>query len=108
MKLQLQDNSLRLRVDEDELAVLLSGEAIAVRTAFGDAFALAGSVTVCDTTQASIEGSSHAYRMRIPGADVRALALRLPSRDGLIFPLAGGGELRFDVDVRDSVRRRHP
>jgi hypothetical protein len=108
MKIQLQEHSVRLRIDEDELALLLAGTAVAASTPFAQAFVFAGSVTLADAGGVSISGSSDAYRIAVPAAEVRALAARLPTRDGLLFELPGGGELRFDVDVRDSVRRRQP
>jgi hypothetical protein len=107
MKLQLHDHRLRVRVDEDELTVLLAGKAVTARTAFGAAFALGGSVLLDEADEASITGRCDDYLLTLPATPVRGLAGRLPSRDGLVFALAGGGELRFDVDVRDSVRRRH-
>ena len=78
MKIQLQEHSVRLRIDEDELALLLAGTAVAACTRFAEAFVFAGSVALADADGVSISGSSDAYRITVPAAEVRALAARLP------------------------------
>jgi hypothetical protein len=107
MKLQLQSASVRLRIDEDELAVLLADGQIEDHTAFGTAFTLRFTVSLTNDAQAGIDGEPSACRLRLPAQAVRELAARLPTREGLTFDL-GVLELLFDVDVRDSVRRRYP
>lgn len=108
MKVQLQDQTLRLRIDEAELAQLLDGVSVGNRTHWPD-----GKVE----DQRLVLGDAHGWRRDVDGwqvvlnnADVRAFAARLPSRDGLevTLPVPGGEPLQllFDVDVRDSVRHR--
>jgi hypothetical protein len=50
------------------------------------------------------------WHLSLPEAEVRALSQRLPSREGLQFSLSTPhGEtllILFDVDVRDSARKR--
>ncbi len=108
MRVQRQGQSLRLRVDEAELARLLDGEAVANETRWPDDRV---------TREQLVLGERHGWRRDADGwcvtladTDVRDLAARLPSRVGLHVALqapAGATlELLFDVDVRDSVGRR--
>ncbi|WP_114238332.1 hypothetical protein [Dyella sp. C9] len=111
MKLQIEGQHLRVRIGEEELAQLLAGEAIASRTRFGRAFALACTLRLGAGVEVS--GSAGDWQVVLPDAAVREHATRLPTREGLGFRLAGEGgkdelELLFDVDVRDSVRQRRP
>jgi hypothetical protein len=108
MRVQQQEQSLRLRIDEAELATLLAGGTVENATRWPDGR---------DEHQQLALAAQHAWRrddggwrMELADAAVRGLAARLPSREGLSFRLAvpGGGALQvlFDVDVRDSVRQR--
>jgi hypothetical protein len=103
VRIQLQEQSLRLRVDEDEFKALLGGAAIESSTRVARGFRLVFEVTPGDV--AAIEGTADACTITLPRGDIAALALRLPSRDGLSFDIDGLAVL-FDVDVRDSARRR--
>ncbi|WP_250633387.1 hypothetical protein [Pinirhizobacter soli] len=103
MRIQLQEQSLRLRVDEDEFKALLEGSVLDAATAVGRAFRLAFRLAPGDV--AAIDGTATACTITLPRQDIAALASRLPSRDGLSFDIDGLAVL-FDVDVRDSVRRR--
>ena len=103
MRIQLQEQSLRLRVDEDEFKALLEGTVIDAITAVGRVFRLAFRLAPGDV--AAIDGTASACTITLPRQDIAALASRLPSRDGLSFDIDGLAVL-FDVDVRDSVRRR--
>lgn len=108
MKVQLQDQTLRLRIDEAELAQLLDGRAVGNRTAWPDG-RIEQHQLVLGPAQ-DWQRTADGWRVTWSDADVRALASRLPSRDGLTFnlPLPGDAmlELLLDVDVRDSVRHR--
>ncbi len=102
MRVQQQQQSLRLRIDEAELARLLAGEVVENATRWPD-----GRLERQQVVLAAAHGWQRAddgWRVALAGEDVRALAARLPSRDGLEFALAGL-DLTFDVDVRDSARR---
>jgi hypothetical protein len=64
-----------------------------------------------ESQAAALSGDAAAWRIALPSTDLRQHAARLPSRDGLTYRLAGKTdadtlELLFDVDVRDSARRR--
>ncbi|MGO4700617.1 hypothetical protein [Dyella sp. 2RAB6] len=108
MKVQLQGQTLRLRIDEAELAQLLGGATVGNRTQWPD-----GKLE----SQQLVLGDAHGWQRRADGwqvilsdAEARVFAARLPSRDGLeiALPVPGGEPLQllFDVDVRDSVRHR--
>src|SRR5512139_2537976 len=109
MKLQFDGQQLRVRIDEDELAVLLRGQPVNATTQAGDTFALCLSLQLHVEGGARIEGAAEQCRLHLPEAAVRELAARLPTRDGLQFALLGATPastlaLLFDVDVRDCAR----
>jgi hypothetical protein len=111
MKLQIEGQKLRIRVDEDDLARLLAGETVETRTEFADAFAISFAVCTTQDDDATFFGQAEAWQIGLPEAALRKHAARLPTREGLRYLLAGKGiedslELLFDVDVRDSVKHR--
>lgn len=109
MKVQIQSQSLRLRIDESELARLLAGEVLENQTWLGAPGALSQRLQLHDMAEALLDGDTHALMITLPREDVLALQARLPCRDGLSFVLptqARPLQLQFDVDVRDSVRQR--
>lgn len=111
MKIQMQQQSLRLRVDEAELACLLAGESVVNRTALGPAFEGAQQLVLAEIASAMLDGSLQDLRATLPRAMVAEYAQRLPCRDGLVFEIPTGGcplRLHFDVDIRDSLRERGP
>jgi hypothetical protein len=111
MKLQLQGQHLRVRIDEDELTRLLAGQSLDERTIFGPAFAVDYSLRAIEAEQLQLDGSPAHWRLGLPLAALRTHAAQLPTREGLHFVLGEGAQalqLTFDVDVRDSVRRRYP
>lgn len=111
MKLQIEGQHLRVRINEDELARLLAGQPLDARTQFARAFAIGIALRLTPHDTATFSGRPDDWQISLPDATVREHAARLPTREGLRFPLAGNGdadalELLFDVDVRDSVKRR--
>lgn len=109
MKVQIQSQSLRLRIDEGELARLLAGEVLENQTWLGTPGALSQRLQLHDMAEVLLDGDTHALTIRLPREDVLALQARLPCRDGLSFVLPTQAlplQLQFDVDVRDSVRQR--
>ena len=109
MKVQIQSQSLRLRIDESELARLLAGEVLENQTWLGTPGVLSQRLQLHDMAEALLDGDTHALMITLPREDVLALQARLPCRDGLGFMLptqARPLQLQFDVDVRDSVRQR--
>jgi hypothetical protein len=110
MKLQIEGQNLRVRINEDELARLLAGEPVVARTRFASAFDVSCTLRLGAGEPACFGGQPDAWLVEIPEAAVRDHAARLPTREGLSFVLPGDEgdslELLFDVDVRDSVRHR--
>ncbi len=110
MKLQISDQQWRLRVSEDELQRLREGHSLVSTSILpGDAF-LRFVVELVPAPQASIGKEGDSWRFSLPAASVDAYVERLPCREGVDFVLPGGTDvalqLAFEVDVRDSVRRR--
>ena len=108
MRVQLEGQTLRLRIDEAELAQLLAGNSAENRTCLPD-----GRIEVQQlrlATRLDWQRDDATWCIDLPQADVHALSERLPSREGLHFelPAPGGTTLQivFDVDVRDSTRQR--
>jgi uncharacterized protein YhdP len=108
MRVQLEGQTLRLRVDEAELAQLLAGGVAENRTRLPDGREELQQIRLA--SQLGWRRDDAHWHIDLPDADVRALSARLPSRDGLHFdlPVPAGGklDLLFDVDVRDSARKR--
>ena len=110
MKVQLQGQSLRLRIDEDELARLLAGEAVANGTRAPGAV-LGHFVRVVEGEAPTFAVGQDGWHIGLPDVALRGYVARLPCRDALELALGQGDEalaLSFEVDVRDSVRRRGP
>jgi hypothetical protein len=109
MKVQLQQQSVRVRVDEDELARLLAGQTLSNLTRLGSAPPWALLIVLGAQDAATLDHECHAPRIVLPTGLITAYSERLPCRDGLSFILEQGHEpvkLQFDVDVRDSIRQR--
>ena len=110
MKVQLQGQSLRLRIDEAELARLRDGRDVVNRTVLPGPDAFAQSVVLGDVAQATLSGGASDWRLVLPRAQVEDYVQRLPCKDGLrhVLSLSGGEALDvdFEVDVRDSARVR--
>lgn len=117
MKLQIQGQRVRWRIDEAELERLLAGETILSITELGAAGVFLLALCLHPQAAPALETSPDRWTLRLPQIAVREYVLRLPCRDALAFELvlqAGAVlSLRFEVDVRDSVqvrgarRRRH-
>ncbi|AIF48622.1 hypothetical protein [Dyella japonica] len=110
MKLQIEGQSLRVRIVEDELAALLSGQPVVARTRFTHTLSWSCTLRTVAGAVARFSGAPDAWSIDVPEASVRAHAATLPTREGLTFVLESGAgeplELLFDIDVRDSVRHR--
>lgn len=106
MKVQLQGQLLRLRIDEAELARLQAGEVVENLTCLPGGVMCRQQVAIGNV--ARLAGLAGDWRFELPQAALAAYVVRLPCRDGLVFQLDAGDaiEIHFDVDVRDSVRNR--
>ncbi len=109
MKIQLQGQSLRIRLDEEELANLLDGTTLESSTSFGNAGVWALAMRLHEGDTAKLSAASAPLLISLPHSAVAELAARLPCRDGVAWDVPCGDthlHLQFDVDVRDSMRRR--
>ncbi|WP_213949701.1 hypothetical protein [Luteibacter sp. dw_328] len=110
MRVQLENDTVRVRIDEDELGELLGNIALLGSTAFGKAFVMRYSVDATEAASCTLEGNAHEWRLKVPVTELAALQSRLPSKEGLVFDIPGydtvATTVRFDVDVKDSLRRR--
>ncbi|MCD9086971.1 hypothetical protein [Stenotrophomonas sp. SY1] len=109
MKIQIQDQSLRVRLDESELARLLDGQPVQNQTRLVGQGIWSQTVQLNEQALPQVCGSAEALLLTLPRDAVTALSARLPCRDGLGWELAAADEvlrLQLDVDVRDSVRQR--
>ncbi|WP_340571321.1 hypothetical protein [Stenotrophomonas sp. G106K1] len=113
MKVLLQRQAIRLRVNEEELARLLAGDSVENLTQFGSDYGWGVAVSLHAGEQAELLHGGGTYcRLMLPHEMIQALATRLPCRDGLGIRIALDDDsvlqLQFDVDVRDSLRQRGP
>ncbi|MBD8527446.1 hypothetical protein [Pseudomarimonas arenosa] len=117
MKLQLQQQSLRLRIAEDELAELLAGRSLLHHQRLAASTEIHariqpvdGSVSSARRWSAQTADGLLALELRVESEALRAYADRLPCKQGLQWQiqLADGGRLEIDleVDVRDSIGKR--
>lgn len=112
MKLQLQGQGMRLRVDEAELARLLAGETVVNRIALGVAVEFSQWLALGARTKPSLVVVDGNWHVELPRSAIEAYAGQLPCRHALGFELDLGGVdmvgLDFEVDVRDSLKARGP
>lgn len=109
MKIQIQQQFIRLRIDEAELSRLLAGEVLENRTCLGMQRYCSQTLRLAPAGEALLAGDAAILQFSLPREAVLALQARLPCREGLSFEVATGGpplRLQFDVDVRDSLRQR--
>ncbi|URL57997.1 hypothetical protein IM816_15525 [Luteibacter flocculans] len=110
MRVQLEDDTVRVRINEDELTELLQDVALLGSTSFGMAFTMRYAIDATDADACTLSGTAHEWRMEVPRDALRELQAKLPSKDGLTFDIPGrdtvATTVRFDVDVKDSLRRR--
>lgn len=106
MKLQLQPQSLRLRLDEAELAALLAGQPLGLDVGQGTTTLFTLRVGLGQA--AGLHADGPAWRLTLPEPELRAYIETLPRRDALALTLGGDLRLDFEVDVRDSLQVRGP
>ena len=110
MKVQLQGQSLRLRIDEAELAQLRGGKKVANATTLPGPGACIQRLSLGELLQAEFSGDAADWYMVLPRAQVEDYVERLPCKQGLAvsLPLPSGDvlEVEFEVDVRDSAKVR--
>lgn len=108
MRVQLNGQHLRLRVDETELQSLLEGHTLDNVTRWPDGNTQ--HLRVCLAEADAWQRQSDGWCVELTRVSVQDLGARLPSREGLnvALPVPGAAplEIRFDVDVHDSRRRQ--
>ena len=109
MKLQIQGQRLRFRIDELELAQLLAGEPLIEQTVLSTEQICRRELRLHAAPLPELAWTTNAITLKLPQEAVRSYVASLPRRDAHRFTL-GEGEaalhLDFEVDVRDSVRVR--
>ncbi|MBX3689229.1 hypothetical protein [Dokdonella sp.] len=109
MKIQMQGQALRLRIDEAELATLFDQGWIENLTWLSHEAACCQRIEIADA-ELALQGDATAWCLRIPRQQLADYVARLPCRDGLEWNLPIGSrrsvQVSFEVDVRDSVRKR--
>ena len=112
MKLQLQGQSVRLRIDEAELARMLAGEAVVNRTRLGATTGFSQSLLLGQGETPVIALQDGDWHVVLPARAVADYVERLPCRHALSFELGMEDGTRlsldFEVDVRDSLQARGP
>lgn len=111
MKIQMQGQRMRLRVDEAELARLQAGEILENLTRLPGGIDCRQQLRVTDDLDARLVPAVDAgWRLEVPRAQLESYVARLPCREGLELHLSVSEgveiEIGFEVDVRDSVRNR--
>lgn len=112
MKLQLQGQSMRLRIDEAELARLMAGETVINETLLGSATNFSQSLLLGKEQTPTLAVRDDAWQVILPISAMVDYVEQLPCRHPLSFELVMGGgtpvSLDFEVDVRDSLQARGP
>lgn len=114
MKIQINGQQLRFRIDEDALAELLDSGHLTRSSHLSPGVRLVQRIVLGDAPDgAALQVEPGAWSLRLPRADLLGYVARLPCRDALAYVLPGGAAdaplyVGIEVDVRDSVRRRGP
>lgn len=112
MKLQIQGDSLRFRVDEAELAHLLAGEMLHNRTQIAADRHFSQTLGMHAGAKPLLQLLPETWQVLLPQDRLRDYVARLPCRDALVFelPMTDAVVLivQFEVDVRDSLQVRGP
>ena len=110
MKVQIQGQAVRLRIDEAELVRLQGGGRVENCTLLPGGLACTQGVELVEGACPEFSGTAQDWCLRLPRSVLVDYVGRLPCKDGLAFglPTAGSGavEFAFEVDVRDSARVR--
>ncbi len=107
MKLQVQGQSVRVRLTEDELeSLFVTGRCCDV-TDFGPLGRWQRLVILVPSTMGGIAVDGETCSLQIPRVAFEAFAGQRPRRDGFSLPAAesAGLNITIEVDVRDSRKR---
>lgn len=116
MKIQIEAQQLRFRIDEAELAELLAGRTVdnMTRLPSGQGVLLMRHSVNLTSGQAACSCATGHWQLLVPRGLLEEHARQLPRREGLCFTFDADGEradimalhVTFDIDVRDSARKR--
>lgn len=108
MRVQVEGQRLRLRLDEAGFARLLAGETVVNVIRWPDGREERQALRM--GAAAAWERGAEGWCVLAPEAPLRELAARLPAKEGIGFSLAGGTgaalEVLLDVDMHAVARRR--
>ena len=109
MKVQLEGQTMRLRIVEDELARLLDGDAVDAATSLSPQVVLHWRLLLCNIEAPSLIADADVLCVRLSRDAFKAFASARPRRDGLHFDWTDTGaeplQVTVEIDVRDSHRR---
>jgi len=116
MKIQIEAQQLRFRIDEAELAELLAGRTVDNTSTLpsGQGALLVRHCVNLTNGHAACSCDSGHWQLLVPRGLVEEHARQLPRREGLRFTFDTGEgradtmalHVTLDIDVRDSARRR--
>lgn len=110
MKVQISEQSLRIRLDEAEFARLREGETLSNQTALGATATWSLHLVACAASDWScMSAGQGGSTLSVPRSRLQEYTARLPCRDGIEATLGDGATaiaIALEVDVRDSVRQR--
>ena len=105
MKIQLQGQSLRLRIDEAELARLQAGESIENLTRLPGGCALRQQLQLVDAATPTLQLLEDGFGFGLPADALADYVARLPCRDGLVFlSRDDSGQVWVGGDVSACIR----
>lgn len=107
MKLQMQKDSLRVRIDEAELEALQAGATLDLTLGSGPQLLFSVRLALAEALRLQAEPSL--WHLLLPRAEIADYVQTLPNRHALQLPLPCDGHaltLDFEVDVRDSLQVR--
>ena len=110
MKMQIDGQSVRLRINEAEWGHLHATGEVEDSTRFSSTFEQLRRLRLGDLDIPMIESSPGLFSVVLPRAGFEAFAAERPRRDGFAFEWietgAGALSVSIEIDVRDSHRQR--
>ena len=112
MKVQIEGQHIRFRIDEEELTCLLLGEPLTMTTQLLHGQCWRFGIAVIDQPECNLVHIKENWILQIPAQSLQDYVSRLPCREGLedrlVLPNGSHLMLNFQVDVRDSIQQRGP
>ena len=107
MKLQVQAQSVRVRLSEDELGALLTEGRCGDLTSLGTLVRWQREVILVPFVVGGLAIEGGTWSLHVPRAAFEAFAGQRPRRDGFLLPgnYCAGLNITIEVDVRDSRKR---